>query len=146
MLLKELINSDQSSFTESLTRATVRQFGGIQAFNEQWQDVANYGIDGGFSGFIYYSDTVSFADENHNDIVCLLREQAAMCGFSMSELLSSFNCLDLSRDEAELFLCGQINDSNEEDLLQNETLTSIKNALAWFTGEELCRVADAMSC
>ena len=32
-------------------------------------DIHSYGIEGGFGGFIYYSDTVAFAEQNKSDIL-----------------------------------------------------------------------------
>ena len=35
------------------------------------KDISRYGIDGGFNGFIYYTDTAKFYDENIAEIVKL---------------------------------------------------------------------------
>lgn len=47
-----------------LAQAVIDNFGDDESFVQSAPDVANYGIDGGYSGFIYYSDTVPFAVKN----------------------------------------------------------------------------------
>lgn len=44
--------------------------------DESMVDAANHGADGGFNGFIYYTDTVKFYDENERIIVEYLDEFA----------------------------------------------------------------------
>ena len=110
----------------NLLNAVIEQSGGIEAWEEMKIDISSHGIDGGFSGWIYYTETNEFYDNNERDIKSLLSEQADEYGQGVSELLASFNCLDISTGEADNFLMG---------LDEEEDNTQIKNALAWFTVE-----------
>lgn len=115
---------------EELMRAVKRQLG--SDWKEQFEDIVNHGIDGGFSGFIYYSDTVSFFKRNKDEIVELVKEMADDFGQSPIELVKSFNCLGKKEDwEAEIAEClyGRISADN----------LTVPNALAWFAAEEAAR-------
>src|ERR1044072_3551993 len=54
------------------------------------KDVINNGIDGGFSGFIYYSDTHAFAMRYRKLIVKLLEEQAHQLGEEVVHMVGGF--------------------------------------------------------
>lgn len=124
----QIINS--SNIDPALIRAVVRQFGGIDAFNDQFQDVSNHGISGGFSGFIYYSDTVKFAKKHKKLIMALAKDQAYEFGMNTIEMLKGFNCFE-GVDVESYFIYG---DKSDE--------TTILNGLAWYAGEEVCRAAQ----
>ena len=93
------------------------------------EDIRNHGINGGFTGFIYYSDTEKFFDDNRYDILSMASEMAQEFGQSVSEMIAGFNCIDLTTQEVEAFLLN-LDDENE---------TTLKNALAWFAAEEVAR-------
>jgi hypothetical protein len=111
-----------------LAQRVVDQIGGEESFLEKWEDIINHGISGGFSGFIYYSETTDFSKRN----ICLIREmarqQAEDFGMGMLEMIQGFNCLgkDFSLDEIGETLFG-----GGEDV-------QILNALAWYAAEETC--------
>ncbi|NBW22023.1 MAG: hypothetical protein EBR82_80125 [Caulobacteraceae bacterium] len=118
---------------KKLINAVKRQLG------ENWkEDLENVlrcssGAAGGFSGFIYYSETTQFAKKYRKSIVELLEEQAEDLGYSGSiEMVRSFNCLkgfDPNEREVARSLYGR---PTEED-------TQILNALAWYALEEVAR-------
>jgi len=96
---------------------------------EKLKDVANYGANGGWNGFIYYSDTVKFFDDNKALIMESLKELASELDEGLLEMISKFRCLDneYSIDEiAEVIYT----DSEEGE-------RSIKNALSWYALEEV---------
>lgn len=126
--INQIIN--HSSIDPALIRAVVRQFGGIEQFNDQFRDVANHGIDGGFSGFIYHSDTVKFAKKNKKLIMALAKDQARDFGVETIEMLKGFNCF--KGVDVEAYFMGWHKDDE----------TTILNGLAWYAGEEVCRVAQ----
>lgn len=124
---------------DSLASAVVRQMGGWRNFKESAEDITNHGIDGGFSGFIYYSDTVAFAKRNRPAILALLNEQAADFGADGPiALVRGFNCLtdkrtskpDYTDDEIGAALYGRG---------AGDSTYMILNALAWYAGEEIAR-------
>ena len=113
-----------------LARAVVKQFGDEEAFMEKSADVTNHGISGGFSGWIYYTETTAFARKNRAKIAELAEELACDLGEGTLEMIQGFNCLgkdDYSIDEIGRALYGRGDD------------TQILNALAWFAAEEVCR-------
>ena len=102
---------------------------------QQLKDITNHGIGGGFGGFIYYSETTSFFNENRKEIIELVKEMSFSLGEGMIELVASFNCLknmDVTYDEIGNVLFCVETDNRDEKML-------IKNALSWFAGEEVAR-------
>ena len=116
---------------KKLVNAVKKQLG--ENWKEDLQNVlrCSSGAAGGFSGFIWYSDTVQFAKKNRKAIVELLEEQAEDFGYSGPiEMVRSFNCLkgfDPNEREVARSLYGR---PTEED-------TQILNALAWYALEEV---------
>jgi len=121
------IDFDQFQFPK-LAQAVIEQMGGEESFLEKWEDIINHGISGGFSGFIYYTETNEFAKRNIRLIREMARQQADDFGTGMLEMIKGFNCLggDFCEDEIGETLWG-----NAED-------QQILNALAWYAAEETC--------
>jgi hypothetical protein len=120
---------EKIKMNEKLMRAVKRQLG--STWRDDFKDIANHGIDGGFSGFIYYRDTVSFFKRNKAEIVELVKEMASDFGQSPIEFVKSFQCLKDDDWEAEIAEClyGRITKDN----------VTVPNALAWFAAEEAAR-------
>jgi hypothetical protein len=96
------------------------------------QDIATHGIHAGFNGFIYYADTVAFAEEHRTDILAMAREMADDLGLDGAySLIAGFNCLgdDYTTDS----VADAIHDPEHEDY------TQVMNALSWFAAEEVAR-------
>lgn len=124
------------SFTENtnipapLVRAVVRQFGDWESFTESASDIMNYGASGGFSGFIYYTDTVKFAKAHKAEILAYASDMASDLGEdSAVSLIAGFNCLKMRPDEVAEALYNPRSDEQ----------TNVYNALAWFALEEVAR-------
>jgi hypothetical protein len=101
-----------------------------------FQDISNHGIDGGYGGFVYYSDTIEFFKKNRKEIVELVVEMSEEFGQTPIEFVRGFNCLkntfeNAAEAEAEISraLYGRL---SKDD-------TQVPNALAWFAGEEVAR-------
>ena len=102
---------------------------------QQLKDITNHGIDGGFGGFIYYSETTSFFNENRKEIIELVKDMSFELGDGMIEMVASFNCFkdeDLTLDEIGHVLFGVDTENVNEKMI-------IKNGLSWFAGEEVAR-------
>jgi len=98
------------------------------------QDVNRHGIDGGFNGFIYYSDTHTFAMRYRKLIVKLLEATADMLGEDVVKMVCSFRCVNGdNEDKKDLYkyLGGGRNKQS-----------TITNAMAWFAAEEVCRMFE----
>ena len=116
------------SIVEKLTTAVIEQLGGRDENTDQtMRDIMNHGVDGGFSGFIYYSDTVEFYNQNKDLIIERLEELAEDLGSgSVMLLVKSFRCAqDLTDEEIGRTLYG-----SEPDQMA-------ANCLAWFAAEEV---------
>jgi len=123
---------DNTNIPASLVRAVVRQLGGWDSFKESARDIANHGINGGFHGFIYYTDTVKFAKAHKAAILDYAREIASETGHQGAySLIAGFNCFKgqgLTADD----VADAVNNPRHDEH------TNVMNALAWFAGEEVC--------
>lgn len=119
----------QSHINESLIRAVVRQIGGWESFKESAADVANHGANGGFSGFIYYTDTIAFFKRNKNNIIELMRHMAQEFGEDSMTMVANFNCL---KTEPETVADAIYNSRTKDE-------ENVRNALVWFALEEVAR-------
>ena len=118
--LEGLVKS--TNIPESLVRAVVKQMGGWESFKESASDICRGGIDGGFHGFIYYSDTLSFAKRNRKEILEMASEQARNFGMGLVEMIQGFGCFRHSKPtETEIV----------EGLAGRGADTQVPNALAW---------------
>jgi hypothetical protein len=114
-----------------LVRAVIRQLGG----KESLPDICRGGIDGGFHGFIYYTDTVAFFKRNRAHIRQLVERTAEDFGDRPMQVVAGFNCLrdmDPAEREAAIARCLYGGRTTDAD-------TQVANALAWFAGEEVAR-------
>lgn len=130
--------NDYSS-NKKLNEAVIEQMGGFESFSENAQDISNHGIDGGFSGFINYSETVEFSQNNRDVILQSLKDDAQEFGSeSVPEMMSHWKALDgYSQDEIAEALY-----SNDDSL---DAHTPVYNALAWYAGEKASQeYANAM--
>lgn len=114
----------------SLIRATVKQAGGWQSFTDDAPDISAHGADGGFSGFINYTDTVAFTKRNKAAILEYAASMAQDFGLESPEaLIAGFRCVDL--------LPTQVGEALYNPKSENQT--DVFNALAWFALEEVAR-------
>jgi hypothetical protein len=119
-----------SNINPSLIRAVIRQSGGWQSFQDMAPDIANHGIAGGFSGWIYYTETCEFYAKNQELIVELVERQSDEYGYqSAGDMVKSFRSCDATLSEIGYTLYGT---KRQHD-------TQVANALAWFAAEEVAR-------
>ncbi len=128
---KKQVLTDNSEY-KTLINAVISNIG-----VDSVQDVNNHGIDGGFNGFIYYSDTHKFAIQYRKQIVKLLEEQAEQLGEDVVSMVSHFGVFRNSPMDAE----------DKKDLYKylgggKPTQGAITNVMAWFAAEEVCRMFD----
>lgn len=101
------------------------------------EDVINHGIDGGFNGFIYYSDTHKFAIQYRKLIVTMLEDMADQLGQDVVSMVSNFG----------VFRNSPIDQDEKRDLYKylsggKPEQGTITNVMAWFAAEEVCRMFD----
>ena len=120
-----------SHIDASLIRSVVRQIGGWKEFTERAQDVTNHGASGGFSGFTYYSDTVSFTKRNKKAIVTFCENFASDLGDGgIIEFITGFQCM---KNYKQSEVASGLYDS------RSDFKTTVYNALAWLMLEEISR-------
>lgn len=116
----------QLGYPEITTQSDLDGEDGEEA-RDTLRDIRDHGIDGGFHGFIYYTDTVAFYEDNKTEILALVRNMAQEFGQTEVEFLSGFRCLD--QETVSAALLGD--DEHARD--------AVHNALAWFAAEEVAR-------
>jgi len=115
---------------KKLINAAAKQAGGLRNLSASANDIINNGAAGGYTGFIYYDDTVAFTKKNLVPIMQHLNDCADDMGVSALELLSGFNCFK-NMSDYEVF-DGLMNpDSGDRQ--------TVYNGLAWFALEEVAR-------
>jgi hypothetical protein len=132
--------SERTGFPLPLLRAVARQMGGWTELRESAGDIANHGITGGFSGFIYYSETVKFYKANRAAILDLLEQQAEEFGLDPTEMVCSFNCLrtedPVNRAELHREVWRTLGGRMGPDDYW------VANAMSWYAAEEAARAVD----
>ncbi len=122
-----------SGISRKLIMAVVRQLGG----REFLEDIRNHGMAGGFPGFTYYADTVSFFKRNRAEIVATVKHMASEFGEEPLTMVAGFGCLSPADEETKESICrclygGRLTDND----------MTVANALAWFAGEEVARAFE----
>ena len=107
-----------------LTNAVISNIG-LEFVN----DVNRFGIGGGFSGFIYYTETHAFAMKHRKQIIELLEEMANSLGEDVVSMVCSFRCVKGDKDDKK-DLYRYLGGAKVEQC-------STTNAVAWFAAEEV---------
>lgn len=124
---------EQSHLPGALIRSTIRQAGGWQYFREIAADIAAHGADGGFPGFSYHCDTITFTRRNRAAIIAALQDLADDIGEgNIYKLIAGFSCLRSDNLTPEAVAVA-IHTGKGDDV------TSVYNALAWYALEEVAR-------
>lgn len=126
----QVINNNESYKT--LINAVYSRIG-----KDSIMDVVSHGIDGGFSGFIYYSETHKFAMRYRKMIVRMLEEMADNLGEDIVKMVSGFG----------VFRNSPMDSEDKKDLYKylgggKIKQCTITNLMAWFAAEEVCRMFD----
>ena len=101
------------------------------------ENVNSHGIDAGYPGFTYYSDTHAFAMRHRKTIVEMLENMASDMGQEVTEMVNGFGVFR-----------GQGMDADDrKDLYKylgggRPEQGTITNVMAWFAAEEVCRMFD----
>jgi hypothetical protein len=135
MTMKEFI--DQSGLPEKLVKAVVRQSGGWKDFKEIAVDVSRHGADNGFSGWIYYHETMNFFKKNQDLILEYAEQMADELGEDMLKMIQGFGVFrkdPISQNAlAKAIYTGR-----------GDNAAIVHNVLAWFALEEVSRRYDDM--
>ena len=115
---------------KKLINAVAKQSGGLRNLSASAKDIINNGAAGGYTGFIYYEDTVAFTKKHLVLIMQHLNNCADDLGFNALDLLSGFNCFK-NMSDYEVF-DGLMNPDSDDR-------QTVYNGLAWFALEEVAR-------
>lgn len=101
------------------------------------EDINSHGIDGGFSGFIYYTETHAFAMRHRDDIISLLERDASEFGEEITKMVAGFG----------VFRNSPMDDEDRKDLYRylgggRPKQCAITNVMAWYAAETVCRWFD----
>ncbi len=131
MISKTQVTTDNTQY-KTLINAVVSRIG-----KDSIMDVVNNGIDGGFNGFIYYTDTHAFAMRYRKLIVKLLEDSADELGEDVVSIVANFG----------VFRRNPMDAQDKKDLYMylgggRPSQGAITNVMAWFAAEEVCRMFD----
>ena len=128
--MKSFIN--ESNIPAPLIRAVIKQSGGWDSFQEIAKDVAEHGADSGFSGWIYYRETMDFFRKNRKAILEYADELASCSGDDVLSLIQGFGIFRTAPirmdDLAKALYTGK-----------GPEVTRVYNIMAWFALEEVAR-------
>lgn len=131
--------SDYSGIPAALIKAVIKQSGGTESL----EDVMNHGASGGFSGFIYYTETAAFFEKHKKAIIKMVKEMASTMGQDPDTMVASFSCLKVSlydnegMNEIRHFLDDKVKKGERQP--REYDGNQVTNALAWFALEEVAR-------
>lgn len=131
----------QATASHPLAPAVLRQLGGGADAVSGAIDAARHGADGGFHGFIYYTDTIRFARRNRAAIAEAVESLASDIGEDPLALVKGFGCFQndppSNTEIAHALYGGGPRESDGRDL--------VENALAWFALEEVGHAIESLS-
>jgi len=100
-----------------------------------FKNCSEHGADSGFSGFIYYHETIAFFLKNRKDIVNHMEHTAAEMGTDIISFIQSFGVFR----NAEKPTPSEIGQALWDNSKTHPDLTSLYNVFAWYVLEEISR-------
>jgi hypothetical protein len=122
-----------------ITALGYRNTGGLESLkilSANLADCAKHGADGGFPGFIYYSDTLTFFRRNRQDIVNNLELTAGEMGEDIISMVQHFGVFRYETPPT----AADIGKALWGTGALKDDLTSLYNVFAWFCLEEISHV------
>lgn len=125
--IKEI--SEITGFSEKLIRSCIRRLGG----EESLVDVNRAGAIGGFSGFIYYHETVDFFIKFRNELCSVIVNDANYLGVPVIEFVQGICTTDESEIDIIYVIGGGL--VLGDDVVGN--YDRIVNAIVWYALESI---------
>jgi hypothetical protein len=113
--------------------------GGMESLKNlsgQLVNVAQHGADGGFPGFIYYSDTIRFFQRNRKDIVNNIEQTASELDEDVIQFVQSFGVYRNTTPPTP----GEVGRALWDSAHLDDELTSLYNVFSWYALEEIANV------
>jgi hypothetical protein len=107
----------------------------LKELSAQFENCAEHGADCGFSGFIYYNETIAFFKANRQDIVNHIETTAADLGTDIISMVQNFGVFRHSETPT----AGEIGKALWNSRKTWKDLTSLYNVFAWYALEEVSR-------
>jgi hypothetical protein len=127
------------TITHVVTALGYRSTGGLESLKSlsaNLADCAKHGADGGFPGFTYYSDTLTFFRCNRQDIVKNLELTAEEIGEDIIGMVQGFDVFRYGTPPTAASIGRALWDTGK----LKDDLTSLYNVFAWFCLEEISHV------
>jgi hypothetical protein len=140
--LKSYLNN-YSNFTDDTIRNVIEALGfdpvhatgeEVKELSDVFKECSEHGADSGFSGFIYYSETIPFFIANRQDIVNHMEQTAAEFGTDIISMVQGFGVFRHSNKPTPSEVGRALWDSKEY-----QELTTLYNVFAWYALEEISR-------
>jgi hypothetical protein len=100
-----------------------------------FKDCSEHGADSGFSGFIYYSDTIKFFRKHRPDIINHMEQTAAELGTDIISMVQNFGVFRYSDKPTPSEVGKALWDKSK----CYSVLTSLYNVFTWYALEEVSR-------
>jgi hypothetical protein len=139
-LASYLVNN--SGFSKSVVNGVINSLGynphkgSADDFKElscNLQDCSRHGADGGFSGFIYHSDTVPFFKKHRSDIIAHMEQTAEGMGTDIISMVQGFGVFRYSDKPTPSEVGRALWDKSRTW----PELTDLYNVFAWYALEEI---------
>jgi hypothetical protein len=96
-------------------------------------DCSKHGADGGFSGFIYHSETIAFFLHNRRDIIKNLELLAEELGEDIIRMVQGFGVFRYTTPPS----AGEVGKALWDTGKVQENLTELYNVFSWYCLEEI---------
>jgi hypothetical protein len=132
-----------SGFTETTVNNIIKNMGfSLNGSGEDFNDLssifencAKHGANCGFSGFIYYCDTIPFFKANRQDIINHMEQTAAGLGEDIITMVQNFGVFRNSKKPT----VSEVGKALWNKGHNQENFTTLYNVFAWYAFEEVSR-------
>ena len=132
---------ENSGFTKTTVNNVIKALGYpmrgsgsiFKELSSEFENCAEHGANIGFSGFIYYSETIAFYKANRNDIVNHMKNMAAELGTDIISMVQAFGVFRNSTKPT----TGEVGKALWGNVICGNDLTALYNVFAWYALEEV---------
>jgi hypothetical protein len=135
--------ADNSSFSPATINHVISALGfslngswdSLKELSAEFENCTEHGADGGFSGFIYYNETIAFFKANRQDIINHMEQTAAELGTDIISMVQEFGVFRYSEKPS----AGEVGKALWDSGKTHPNLTSLYNVFSWYALEEVSR-------
>jgi hypothetical protein len=127
--------TEHRGLPKGLVPAVIKQHGGWKSFRECALDFARNGVDGGFPGFIYYSETIRFVQKHRSLIAQIAAIDASDLGTGVIQMFQSFDrTFGVPKYSEQQVICSLYGDGKSD---WDDGNSDLMNTLAWYAAEKV---------